>query len=213
VEVNAGTLGAGIQAATAVTHKSNVRFGFNYFSYSASLTSSSDNITYNGKLRLESAELLFDQYLVGGVHISPGLVMYYGNQATGSAAMPTGKNFTLNNTTYYSSSTDPVTGTGSYTADKYAPEVLIGFGNLLPRSSRHFSVNFDMGVMFVRKATIGLNLSGSACSPTPTANCLPIASTPSIQSNLLAEQTKLNNDAAAYLKYWPVIRLGFGYKF
>ena len=65
IGVNAGTLGAGIQAATAVTRKSNVRFGFNYFTYSGSTTSSKDNITFNGKLKLESAEILFDQYIRG----------------------------------------------------------------------------------------------------------------------------------------------------
>jgi hypothetical protein len=214
LQVSAGTLGAGIQAATAVTHKSNVRVGFNYFSYSASTTSNSNNITFNGTLRLESAELLFDQYLFGGVHISPGLAMYYGNQATGTAAIGAGQSITLNSVQYYSQAATPITGTGSFTASKYAPEILLGFGNLLPRSTRHFTVNFDVGVMFVRSPLIALNLVGNAClSPTNASTCMPIATTPSVESNLMAEQTKLNNTAASYLKYWPVIRLGFGYKF
>src|ERR1039458_10660394 len=42
IQVSAGTLGAGIQAATAVTRRSNVRFGVSYFSYSGGTTS--DNI-------------------------------------------------------------------------------------------------------------------------------------------------------------------------
>jgi len=212
--LNAGTLGAGIQAATAVTRKSNVRVGFNYFRYTASITSNSNNITFNGTLRLESAELLFDQYLFGGFHISPGMAVYYGNQAIGNASIPSGQSFTLNSATYYSSASAPVTGTGSFTASKYAPEILFGFGNLLPRSTRHFTVNFDVGVMFVRSPLIQFNLVGNACtSLTNASTCVPIASTPSVQTNLLAEQAKANNNAAAYIKYWPVVRLGFGYKF
>ena len=213
IGVNAGTLGAGIQAATAVTRKSNVRFGFNYFTYSGSTTSSKDNITFNGKLKLESAEILFDQYIRGGFHVSPGLAMYYGNQATGDASIPAGQTFTLNGVSYYSATANPVTGTGSFTAAKVAPELLIGFGNLLPRSARHFSVNFDLGVIFTRSPLIKLNLIGNACTISSTSGCLPISTTPSVQSNVQAEQTKLNNDAAPYIKYWPVIRLGFGYKF
>jgi hypothetical protein len=209
IEVNAGTLGAGIQAATAVTHKSNVRFGFNYFSYSASTTSSGTNITFDGKLKLESGELLYDQYLFGGFHISPGLAMYYGNQANGTATIPAGQTVTLNSVQYYSSASVPITGTGSFTSSKFAPEVMFGFGNLLPRSARHFTLNFDMGVVFVRSPLIQLNLVGNACTISATAGCSPIATTPTVESNLMAEQTKLNNTAASYLKYWPVIRLGF----
>jgi hypothetical protein len=213
--ITVGTLGAGIQAATAVTRSSNVRAGFNYFTYSASTTGSSDNLTFNGTLKLESAEVLFDQYIGHSFHISPGVVIYDGNQATGNAAMSAGQSFTLNGFTYYSSATNPVTGTGSFTAGKVAPEVLLGFGNLLPRkANKHFSVSFELGAIFTQKPVIGLNLTGNACTTIGIVNtCQPIATTPSIQANLQAEQTKLNNDAASYLKYWPILRLGFGYKF
>jgi hypothetical protein len=213
IEVNAGTLGVGIQAATAVTRKSNVRFGFNYFSYTGSTTSSKNNISYDGKLRLESAEILYDQYIGRGFHVSPGMAMYYGNQATGNASIPAGQTFKLNDVSYYSAAGNPVTGAGSFTAGKVAPELLIGFGNLLPRSARHFTVNFDVGVIFARSPIIKLNLVGNACTLSPTSGCASIASTPALQDNVHAEQTKINNDLGPYLKYWPVIRLGFGYKF
>ncbi|HUP04294.1 MAG TPA: hypothetical protein VMU19_09910 [Bryobacteraceae bacterium] len=212
--VTVGTLGVGVQAATAVTHSSNIRGGFNYFSYTGSTTSNSDNITFNGTLKLESGELLFDQYLGHTFHISPGVVLYDGNQATGNATLPAGKTFTLNNTQYYSSMANPVTGSGSFTADKIAPEVLFGFGNLLPRrANKHFSVSFEMGAIFTQKPKIGLNLAGSACTTSSTVGCADIASSSSIQNNLTAEQNKLNDQVGSYLKYWPVIRLGFGYKF
>jgi hypothetical protein len=212
--VSVGTLGVGVQAATAVTRSSNVRVGVNYFSYTGSSTSSSNNITFNGTLRLESAEVLFDQYLGHTFHISPGVVIYDGNQATGNANIPSGQTFTLNSVQYYSSTSNPVTGSGSFTAGKVAPEVLMGFGNLLPRkANKHFSVSFELGAIFTQKPVIALNLAGSACTTSATVNCSNISSTSSIESNLQAEQTKLNNQLGSYLKYWPVIRLGFGYKF
>jgi len=213
LSVNAGTLGAGIQAATAVTRKSNVRFGFSYFRYDGNFTSSKDNIAFAGTLRLESAEVLYDQYIGKGFHISPGVAIYDGNQATGNASVPAGQTFKLNNVSYYSAAGDPATGTGSFTSGTIAPEFLLGFGNLLPRSTRHFTVNFDLGVIFTRSPVIKLNLMGSACINSPTSGCTPISGDSSVQSNLLAEQAKLNHDAGPYLKYWPVIRLGFGYKF
>lgn len=211
IQVDAGTLGAGIQAATAVTHHSNVRLGFNYFSYSGS--TSKDNIAYNGTLKLESAEVLYDQYIVGGFHISPGVMVYDGNQGTANASVTGGQTFSLNGVSYYSANASPVTGTGSITSRKYAPELLIGFGNLLPRSVRHFTVNFELGVVYQGSANAKLNLAGSTClDPNNPNTCLPISSNPTVQSNIVSEQTKINNSLAPF-KFWPVIRLGFGYKF
>lgn len=210
IEVSAGTLGAGIQAATAVTHRSNVRFGFNYFSYSGS--TSKDNIAYNGTLRLESGEVLYDQYLFGGVHISPGVMIYDGNQGTANAVVSGAQTFSLNGVSYYSANASPVTGTASITSRKVAPELLIGFGNLLPRSTRHFTVNFDLGVVFQGSANAKLNLGGSTCPSDGVNNCVAISNNPAVQSNVVAEQTKINSSLGPF-KFYPVIRLGFGYKF
>jgi hypothetical protein len=210
VELNVGLLGAGIQAATAVTRKSNVRLGFNYFKYTGS--TSQDNINYNGTLKLASAEILYDQYIVGGFHISPGVMIYNGTQANGTAAIPGGQTFTLNSVSYYSSMADPVTGTASVGFRQFAPELLLGFGNLLPRSARHFTLNFDLGVAFMGSASAKLNLVGSTCLNGPSAGCSPISSNPSVQNNILGEQNTVNNDLNPF-KFYPVIRMGFGYKF
>jgi hypothetical protein len=210
VAIGAGTLGAGIQAATAVTRKSNVRAGVNYFKYNGS--TSKDNITYNGTLKLESAELLFDQYIVGGFHISAGTMLYDGNKGTANMSVPAGQSFTLNSVPYYSASANPVGGTGAITARKVAPEFLIGVGNLLPRSTRHFTANFEVGVALQGSPNANLNLTGGTCLVSPTVGCSTIASNPAVQANVQAEQTKINNSLAPF-KYYPIVRLTFGYKF
>ncbi|HUK18855.1 MAG TPA: hypothetical protein VLW65_20685 [Bryobacteraceae bacterium] len=210
IAVGAGTLGAGIQAATALARHTNLRGGFNYFSFGLSGTNK-DNLRYDATLRLSSAEILLDQYIKGPFHISGGALIYDGFKGTADVSVPGQQSLTLNNVTYYSSASNPVTGTAAIGARKVAPEILIGFGNLLPRSARHFSVNFDLGVALQGSPNTKLNLLGSTCG-TPTAGCSPIASDPSVQSNITAEQSKVNNDLKPF-QFYPVIRLSFGYKF
>jgi hypothetical protein len=210
IAASIGSLGVGGQVATAVARKVNVRGGFNYFSYSLSGTTN-DNIAYNGKLRLESAEALVDYYVAGPFHISGGALLYNGFQGTGTIVEPAGHSFTLNSVTYYSSPTDPTNGTGTLIPRKAAPVALIGFGNLLPRNKHHFTANFDLGVAFQGSPNAKLNLMGSVCSA-PNTGCAPISVQPTVQANILAEQNKVNNDLAPF-KFYPVLRLTFGYKF
>jgi hypothetical protein len=207
---SAGSLGAGVEGAVSVLRRSNVRFGFNYFSYSLSGTDSNNNLGYSGKLRLASAEALWDQYLAGPVHISAGALIYDGFQGTGNVHVPGGGSFSLNGTTYYSDASDPVTGTGMLSSRKVAPEVLLGFGNLAPRR-RHFTVNVDLGVAFQGSLNAKLNLGGSACAGL-AMGCAPISAQPAVQANIVAEQSRINNSLAPF-KYYPVVRLSIGYRF
>jgi hypothetical protein len=211
VAVSVGTPGAGIEVGTAVAQHTNIRGGFNYFSYSLSGTRSSDNLSYSGTLRPLSGEVLLDQYLAGPFHVSGGALLYNGFQATGNVHVPGGDTFTLNGATYYSSTSDPVLGTGAITVRKIAPELMIGFGNLLPRSARHFTVNVDLGVVFQGSPSTKLNLSGSTCGSSGSG-CSPISTNSAVQANITAEQTKINNDLKPF-QYYPVIRISFGYKF
>lgn len=209
IGVDMSTLGAGIEAATAVTRKSNARVGFNDFSYSRDLHK--DGINYSGELQLRSFEILYDQYLVGGLHISPGLLAYNGNRANATAAVPGGQTFSLGGVTYMSAASNPVTGTGTVNLGTTAPEVLLGFGNLLPRSGRHFTVNFEFGAVFQQSPKATLNLNGTVCDQTGVV-CAPVSSYPGLQANIQNEQTKINNDLN-FFRYYPVIRFGIGYKF
>lgn len=209
--LSVGTHGAGIQAATAIARRSNLRFGFNYFSLGLSGTDSKNNLTYDATLRLESAEILVDQYIRGPFHISGGALIYDGFQGTGTVAVAGGQTLDLNGVTYYSATSNPVTGTAAIGARKFAPEVLLGFGNLLPRSARHFTANLDLGVAFQGSPNAKLNLLGSTCTG-PATGCSPISSNAQVQSNVTAEQTKINNDLKPF-QFYPIIRLSFGYKF
>ena len=207
VGVKMSSLGAGIEAATAVTRRSNVRVGFNIFNYGTDFTK--DGIHYGGDLSLRSLQVLYDQYLIGPLHVSPGLLLYNGNQLSASASVPGGQSFSLGGTGFVSSAADPVHGTGYLNLGTTSPMVLIGVGNLLPRSRRHFAVNFEAGVIFQRTPQAKLTLNGSACIG---AICQPAASNPLVENGIQAEQDKINRDLDL-LRFYPVISVGFGYKF
>lgn len=212
VGVKIGILGAGVEAAVPIGYHFNVRGGANFFSYNDSLTSS--GITYNADLRFRSAEASLDWFPGrGGFHVSPGALLYNGNQVTGGASVPAGQSFTLNDQTYTSGATDPVTGSGSLTFVKAAPKLTIGWGNLVPRGERHFSFPFEAGFAYVGDPKFVLNLQGTACyTYQGTPYCDNVATDANIQSNLAAEVKKINNDAAD-ARFFPILSQGFAVRF
>jgi hypothetical protein len=208
--VKVSTLGVGGELALPVTHRSNVRFGFNAFNYNHTFLK--DGVTYKGALDLRSAQAVFDIFpFTAGFHLSPGVLLYNGNKINANASVPGGQSFTLNGTTYLSDAANPVTGTGKLTFYKAAPMILLGFGNLVPRGKRRFSVSFEVGAAYQGPPRAALGLSGSACDSTGL-NCRTISSDPTIQSNVLAEQAKINKSASPF-RFYPVVSLGVGYKF
>jgi len=208
IGVKVSTLGIGGEVAIAVSHRTNVRFGFNAFTYGH--TFDKDGATYKGNLDLRSAQATYDIFFLKGLHLSPGVLFYNGNQVTANVSVPGGQTFSLSNTTYMSDAANPVAGTGKLTVYKAAPMLLFGIGNLVPRSG-HFSTSFEIGAAYQGPPRVVLNLGGSACDSTGLF-CRSIASDPTIQSNIVAEQAKLNRSASPY-KFYPVISFGVGYKF
>jgi hypothetical protein len=205
-------LGVGIEAATSVTRKSNVRGGFNMFSYDFDQTK--DNTDYSLKLRLRSVQATYDWFpFGGGFHLSPGVLVYNGNKVEGDLTNPPGKTFTLGNTSYTSLASDPVTGVATISLNNYkvAPMFLLGWGNLLKRGRGHFSFSFEFGAAFVGSPLATLNLKGTACTVAAPVTCRSAASDPTVLSNVQAEQTKINNDIS-FLQATPIFSFGFGYK-
>jgi hypothetical protein len=209
VGVKVSSLGIGGEAAVALTHRSNLRVGFNYFNYSD--TFNKDGATYKGTLGLQSAQATYDVFLGSSFHVSPGVLLYNGNKVTANVSVPGGQSFTLNNVSYVSDPADPIAGTGKLSVYKAAPMVLLGFGNLVPRNGHHFSASFDIGAAYQGPPHITLNLAGSACDPSGVF-CRSVGSDPTIQANIVSEQAKLNKSASPF-RFYPVLSFGFGYKF
>ena len=209
VGVKFSSLGAGAEMAASVTSHSNVRGGFNIFRYSKNFTK--DSIPFQGQVNFQSIEALYDWFpFGGGFHLSPGVLAYNGNQVKASAFIAGGRTFTLGGTTYMSDPANPVSGNGKTNFYTVAPMFVVGYGNLVPRSGRHFSVPVEVGFVFQGSPNVSLNLIGNVCNPAGSG-CRSV-SDPVVQSQVHAEQKKINSDIS-YLQVYPVVSIGVAFKF
>jgi hypothetical protein len=209
IGVKVSTLGAGLEVASPLTRKLNVRGGFNMMRLNHTFTDS--GIQYNGQLQFQSAEAHLDWFPIGGFHVSPGLLFYNGNQITANATVPGGQTFSVGGTSYESDPISPVTGTGKLNFVKTAPSLMVGIGNLIPRSGRHYSFLFEVGAVYEGSARAALNLAGNVCD-TSGLNCRAISSDPTVQANVQAQQVKIQHDVNPY-RFFPVVSLGVGFNF
>ncbi len=208
----AGTLGIGGQVAVRVLRPLNIRAGFSGLGLGYNFNN--DGIAYGARLRLEGAPVTADFFFFHGMHVSGGGLLYNGTRITGTAAVSSAQTFTLNSVTYESSAASPVAGTVGVNFRKAAPLLGFGFGNLVPRGHRHWSITSDFGVAFTGSPNAALSLTGLACTAPNTAGptCLNVATNASIQSNVVAEQGSVNSKLK-FFKIYPIFSLGFGYAF
>jgi hypothetical protein len=209
IGIKFSTLGAGIEAAVPLTGKLNLRGGFNIFRYGRGITN--NGINYNGNLHFQSGEAHLDWFPFSGFHVSPGLLFYNGNNVTATAAVPGGQTFSLGGTQYESDPAAPVSGTGTLDFVKVSPSIMVGVGNLIPRNGRHYSFLFEVGGAYQGSARVALNFAGNVCDPTGTI-CRSIASDPTVQANIQAQQLKIKNDINPY-RFFPVLSFGVGFNF
>ncbi len=210
VAVKLTTLGAAIEVAVPVHDRVNVRAGFNGFSLSRDFDD--EGITLAAQVKLRSFSTYLDWFpFGGGFHLSPGVMLYNGNEVNAIASVPAGRRFELGDQNLISNPANPVTGNAQIGFKKVAPTLLIGWGNLIPRGERRWSIPFEIGLVYSRAPTATLTLGGSACNQNGT-NCRSISGDPGLQADL-AEQVRDLNSALSPLKVLPVISLGFSYKF
>ncbi len=205
------SLGPGAEVAFPIRNKLNVRGGVNFFEYSRNF--SKDGIQYVGNLYFRSGEANVDWFPIGHqIHFSPGLIFYNGNKVQAVGSVPGGQTFTLNNVSYSSQPADPIRGTGTLDFTKVAPTFRVGFGNLVPRSAKHWSILAEVGIAYTGTPRTVLGFAGHACSPPNSNNCFDAATDPTVQANVQAEQNKINKDLTLF-KFYPLISFGVGYKF
>lgn len=209
--VKFSTYGGGAEVAVSVTQRTNVRAGFNIFSYSRGFDK--DGIHYDGQLDFRTFEAHYDIFpWAKSFHISGGVLVYLTDPVTAKSHVPAGQSFTLGGVGFISDPTDPVTGAGKIVFHRAAPTITFGFGNLVPRSeNKHFTIPIEFGIAFQGSPRSTLTLAGSACDTTGLG-CRAVATDPTIQSQIIAEQNKINSDMS-FFKVYPIISVGFGYKF
>lgn len=212
VGVKVSSFGPGIEGAVRVAHRSNVRAGFNMITYDR--TFDKDGVSYAGQLQFKTFEAHYDFFpWAGSFHISPGVLAYIGDPITATATVPANQSFSLGGINYYSDPTNPAHGTGKIKFNQAAPTITVGWGNLVSRKEgKHFSIPFEIGAAFQGSPKASLNLAGNVCATAPGINCVNAATDPTVQSNVVSEQNKVNNDMS-FFKVYPIISVGIGYKF
>jgi hypothetical protein len=208
VAIKFTTLGPGFDIATPLTRSLNLRGSADFFSYGQDFTT--DGITYNASLAFKGGALNVDWFpFHGGFHVSPG-VYFLKSELGGTLNVPAGKTFTLNDVDYTSSAANPIHGNGNLVFPHTAgPSLTVGWGNIIPRTGKHWSVPFEIGAAYFGQPSVTINLAGTACQG---VNCSNVATDPATQQNLKAEQNTLNDDLKA-LQVYPIVSIGVSYKF
>lgn len=208
-------LGIQMQAATSLNRRMNARFTGNLFNLSRS-NISSNGFNVDAQFNLASAGASLDYYPFPdhGLRLSPGVLFYNSNDAHGLFTAQGGTSFTLNDVTYYSSSSNPVQGNGVLNLHKRSPALTLtgGWGNMIPRSGSHFSFPLEVGVAFTGAPDVAINLtSGQACDASGL-NCVDVTTDPDVQANLVSQVAKYKNDLNP-LKTYPIFSFGAAYSF
>lgn len=213
VGLRASTRGFGLEGAVKLHRKANVRLGVNRFNYSRDFDDEDSNITYTGSLALSSIDASFDWFpFGGGFHLSPGMTIRNSSHVALSAVVPAGETIDVDDVEYLSTAANPIRTSGRIAVASTRPTLTLGWGNLVPRT-RRFSVPFEIGVVFQGTPTASLAFTGTACEPNGR-NCRDMATDPTIQSHIRAEEASLNDDLGlGALRYFPVISIGFGVRF
>jgi hypothetical protein len=204
----ANTLGASVEFATPVSRSFNLRSSVNVFAFDYPFAI--DGVNYDARLHLKSTGTTLDWFpLHGGFHISPGF-LYVKNSMAAGASVGAGMTFTLGSQQFTNSVDDPVNGSASVVfPNKIAPMLLLGFGNIIPRSGRHLSFPFEFGAAYTGVPRINVALSGTACT---SQGCSSFAQNAAAQSDVTAEVDKLNEDLKRVPVY-PILSMGVAYRF
>lgn len=208
VSARVGSGGIGGELATPLAARFVLRVGGQVFGYTTNFTQ--DGIQARGQLTLQNVYSAVDCFpFHNGFHISPGITIHNDNHIGGTLAVPAGGKFSLGDQDYTSSPGDPVNGIIHIKfGTLVAPRLTLGWGNLFPRSGRHFSFPVELGIEYTTKPAVTLSLNGSACD---NQGCGSI-NTPENQANLQAEIKTLNDDLAP-LRFFPIVAVGVSYRF
>jgi hypothetical protein len=206
VGFRAGTLGMGVELATPLAGRINLRSGFNFFAFNDPF--SIDGVNYDARLRLQSSQTTLD-WFVGGFHISPGF-LYFKSRMSAPAFAGPGQTFVLGTQTFLNSVDDPVNGTSSVIYPRtFSPLLLLGYGNLLPRRGGHITLPVEVGVAYTGAPQISVALNGTACT---TEGCVNFSQNADAQKFLKQEVQILNEDLKHY-PVFPIVSVGLAYRF
>jgi len=184
----AGTLGFGAEAALGLSDHLVVRGGIG--SFFLDFEGDFDGVDYTVTPPSMTGTLGVDLYPTGGsFRLMAGIMFRDGDFELESGDLSQAGGIEIGDTEY----DEAGTLTGAFATSSTAPFVGLGFGH---HSRGGFGVFLDLGVAFVGEADVTMQAHGA------------IASVPGFQQDLDKEVQNLEDEAAPYLKYWPIISFG-----
>jgi hypothetical protein len=218
IGVNIGLMGPGVEVATPLTRRTNLRVDGNFFSYNLS-GFNADNVNYSGDLKLRDVRTSLDFFpFHGRFRLSAGVELYNELNVAANAKVATGNSVTLNSTDYYSGASVPMQANATLDyGNKVAPTFSFGWGNAIPRSNHHFAFPVEIGAAYTGVPKFGLNVLGNGCAGgpcgTPGASPeTPISNAPGFTDNLNAQIAKVKSDLSP-ARFYPILNFGVTYKF
>ncbi|MCL2644111.1 MAG: hypothetical protein FWD51_01460 [Betaproteobacteria bacterium] len=191
-----GTTGAGVHVSVPVLPTLNARFGMNYFSYN--MNGSTSDVDYKYKLKLNTVDALADWHpLENGFRVTAG-VLWNGNKVDANAKANGAGNYEINGNTYVATDAGELVGRIKFR--EIAPYLGIGWGSA-PKA-KGWSFSGDLGVIF----------QGSPSVSMKNYNCTMGAECEDLARDLEVERKDLEKDVRDF-RYYPVIRVGVGYRF
>ena len=212
IGVRVGLSGIGLEFATPLAKRLNLRAGGSFLSIDPHFVE--DGIDVLGDIQLRSGFVAVDVFpFDGGFHISPGFTLYNGDHLSAKAMVPGGQEFDLGDGTYTSDTTDPVHGTFDLSFGKRsAPRLTLGWGNMISRTGGHWSFPFEIGAEYIGKPPrTTLTLAGTVCQG--PGFCQPIDQNSTAQQNVTIEQNEINSDIPSWLRFFPLVSTGISYRF
>ena len=211
IQLSAGTGGLGVDVATPINTRVNLRGGAGFFSYHTSFVA--DDTPIDGSLRLGNIHAGIDWFLFGNsFHISPGVAFADPSEFNALIHINGGDVITLNDQDYISDPADPIHGTALIKfGTRFAPRLTAGYGNMIPHKDKNWTFPFEIGIEYIRRPTAAFALTGSSCDANGSS-CAPIQNDPSTQVNINEQQREITQDLAP-VRFFPVIQFGVSYKF
>jgi hypothetical protein len=188
IGARAGTLGIGAEGAVGLTESLVVRGGIGVMPFEPSVDI--DEINFTLQLPDTWYNLGFDLYLAGPFRIGGGM-LYKPDNPILSAQLIASTD--IGGTMYTPAEVGTLTAT--LESKSSVPYAVFGFGR---HNSPGFGLFLDLGVAFLGEPDFSLAAEGGT-----------LISDPAFQSSLRAEEANLEDEAGPYLKYWPILNVGF----
>jgi hypothetical protein len=190
--VTGGALGAGPEFAWRPTKYLGLRVNAGFFNYNRDETV--DQISYNGKLKLNSYGAMVDLFpFAGGFRLSAG--GRSNNNKIDLTGTPSSA-VTVGNNVYTPAEVGTLSGTAK--GNDFAPTVTFGYGGSFARG---FTFGAELGVMFQGSPKIS-NYQATG----------QLATNPAFQADLQTERARVEDKVHNY-QYWPIAQIEVLYRF